>query len=91
LIFLFSVLFGVIDHVNDTYVSISSTTIFPVFTQIFLTLFRKLKKFKVVTMDDLCRLLDYGKDVFERVATGFFVEIRAPPNPNNKKVFFYFI
>jgi len=38
-------------------------------------------------MDDLCRLLDYGKDVFERVATGFFVEIRAPPNPNNKKVF----
>uniref|UniRef100_A0A914L8M8 Plus3 domain-containing protein n=1 Tax=Meloidogyne incognita TaxID=6306 RepID=A0A914L8M8_MELIC len=39
----------------------------------------------VVTMDDLCRLLDYGKDVFERVATGFFVEIRAPPNPNNKK------
>ncbi|CAK5072764.1 unnamed protein product [Meloidogyne enterolobii] len=26
----------------------------------------------VVTMDDLIRLLDYGKDVFERVATGFF-------------------
>jgi len=42
-------------------------------------------------MDDLCRLLDYGKDVFERVATGFFVEIRAPPNLNNKKVFFNFI
>lgn len=39
----------------------------------------------VITIDDLCRLLDYGKDVFERVATGFFIEIRAPPNPNNKK------
>jgi hypothetical protein len=36
-------------------------------------------------------LLEYGKDVFERVATGFFVEIRAPPNPNHKKVFLIFI
>ncbi|KAF7635813.1 hypothetical protein Mgra_00004725 [Meloidogyne graminicola] len=40
----------------------------------------------VITIDELCRLLDYGKEVFERVVTGFFVEIRAPPNPNHKKV-----
>lgn len=36
----------------------------------------------IITVDELVKLLSYGKDLFEKIAVGFYAEIRAPPNSN---------
>lgn len=34
----------------------------------------------VITVEELVKLIDYGRDMFDRTVVGFYTQIRAPPN-----------
>ncbi|KAL3091593.1 hypothetical protein niasHT_024175 [Heterodera trifolii] len=39
----------------------------------------------VITIEEMVKLIDYGRELFDRTVTGFYTQIRAPPNPNVPK------
>ncbi|KAI3415759.1 hypothetical protein GPALN_005343 [Globodera pallida] len=39
----------------------------------------------VITVEEMVKLIDYGRELFDRTVTGFYTQIRAPPNPSVSK------